>query len=120
MLDPFPWTGMTAELVRVRGRILFGLGTRLLGGQADYSEAAGAIWSLVDVARHCNDPESREMLLAEARKSVAKLGPRKPARGLRPLTALAAVAAHDAFGGSGAGRGFVALIHTLTGRLPHG
>jgi phytoene synthase len=120
MLDPFPWTAMTAELVRVRGRILFGVGARLLGGQADDVAAAGAIWSLVDVARLCSDSASRAILLDEARKSIAELGPHKPPRSVRPLTALAAVAAHDALGGSGAGRGFVALVHTLTGRIPRG
>jgi phytoene synthase len=120
LLEPFPWTTLTAELVRVRGRILFGLGARPLGLKAEDGEGAGAIWSLVDVARHCSDPESRGMLLAEARRSITELGPRKPPRNLRPLTALAAVAAHDAFGGSRAGRGFVALVHTLTGRIPRG
>ena len=120
LLEPFPWTVLTAELVRVRGRILFGMGARLLGANAEEVEAAGAIWSLVDVARHCSDRASREMLFAEARKSIAELGPRKPPRSLRPLTALAAVAAHDALGGSRAGRGLVALVHTLTGRFPRG
>jgi phytoene synthase len=120
LLEPLPWSILTAELVRVRGRILFGLGATLLGGRTDDAESAGAIWSLVDVARHCSDTKSREMLFAEARKSIAGLGPSKPARLVRPLTALAAVAAHDALGGSGAGRGLVALIHTLTGRLPRG
>jgi phytoene synthase len=120
LLEPFPWTVMAAELVRVRGRMLFGIGARLLNQNADEAEAAGAIWSLVDVGRHSSDPASREMLFAEARKSIAELGPQKPPRSLRPLTALAAVAAHDVLGGSGAGRGLVALVHTLTGRLPRG
>jgi len=120
LLEPFPWTILTAELVRVRGRILFGLGTKLLGGRTDAVEDAGAIWSLVDVARHCSDPASRALLFEEARKSIVELGSRKPPRILRPMTALAAAAAHDALGGSSAGRGFVALIHTLTGRIPRG
>jgi 15-cis-phytoene synthase len=120
LLEPFPWTILTTELVRVRGRILFGLGATLLGGKADDAEDAGTLWSLVDVARHCSDAASRIMLFDEARKSIAELGPRKSPRILRPLTALAAVAAHDALGGSSVGRGFVALLHTLTGRLPRG
>jgi len=120
LLKPFPWTVLAAELIRVRGRILFGIGGRLLGQNAEEVEAAGAIWSLVDIARHCSDLASREMLFAEACKSIADLGPHKPPRGLRPLTALAAVAAHDVLGGSSAGRGLVALVHTLTGRFPRG
>jgi phytoene synthase len=120
LLEPFPWTVLAAELIRVRGRILFGIGARLLGQNAEGGEGAGAIWSLVDVARHCSDPQSREMLLAEARRSIGELGPQKPLRDLRPVTALGAVAAHDVLGGSAGGRGLVALIHTLTGRYPRG
>jgi len=120
LLEPFPWTILAAELVSVRGRILFGIGARLLNQHAEDGEAAGAIWSLVDVANHCSDPPSREMLFAEARKSIAALGPRKPPRSLRPLTALAAVAAHDVLGGGSVGRGLVALVHRLTGRFPRG
>ena len=120
LLEPFPWTILAAELVSVRGRILFGIGARLLNRNADEGEAAGAIWSLVEVASRCSDPSSREMLFAEARKSIAELGPRKPPRSMRPLTALAAVAAHDVLCGSSVGRGLVALVHTLTGRFPRG
>jgi phytoene synthase len=126
LLEPFPWTVMTAELVRVRGRILFGIGARLLGWEADDGEAAGALWSLVDVARYCSDYTSRRMLLDEARKAIGELGPRKPPRSLRPLTALAAVAAHDVFRnkpldlGNSIGRGVVASVHLITGRLPRG
>ena len=120
LLEPFPWSVLAAELIRVRGRVLFGIGERLLGQNGKGIEAAGAIWSLVDIARHCSDFASRDMLFAEARKSIADLGPLKPPRSLRPLTALAAVAAHDVLGGSGAGRGLAALVHTLTGRFPRG
>jgi phytoene synthase len=120
LLEPFPWTVLTAELVRVRGRILFGIGAKLLGLEAKEAEAAGALWSLVDVARHCSDQLSQALLFDEARKCVAALALSKPPRSLRPLTALAAVAAHDAVGGSSLGRGIVALAHTLTGRYPRG
>lgn len=120
LLEPFPWTLLTAKLVRARGRILFGVGARLLGANAEEAEAAGALWSLVDVARHCSDQPSRAMLFDEARKSVAALSSQKPPRGLRQLTALAAVAAHDALGGRNLSRGIVALTHTLTGRYPRG
>ena len=120
LLQPFPWTVLTAEWVRVRGRILFGIGAKLFGLEAKEAEAAGALWSLVDVARHCSDQSSQVMLFDEARKSVAELPFNMPPRGLRPLTALAAVSAHDSLGGSGLGRAIVALAHTLTGRYPRG
>lgn len=120
LAEPFPWTALTSELIRVRGRILFGLGARLLGRKAEEAEAAGALWSLVDAARHCSDPGSSAMLLGEARRDISELGAQKPARVLRPLTALAAVAAHDVLGGNSVGRGLVALVHTLTGRFPRG
>ena len=120
LLEPFPWTVLTAELVRVRGSILFGIGAKLLGLEGNEAEAAGALWSLVDVARHCSDQPSQAMLFDEARKSVAALAFSKPPRNLRPLTALAAVAAHDALGGSSLSRAIVALAHTLTGRFPRG
>ena len=120
LLEPFPWTPLTADWVRVRGRILFGIGARLLGRQAEDGEDAGALWSLVDVARSCSDTRSGAMLEGEARKSIAEVGRRKSPRSLRPLTALAAVAAHDVLGDSGIRRGMVALVHTLTGRFPRG
>lgn len=120
LLEPFPWTIFGAEWIRVRGRILFSIGARLLDQKGEKVEDAGAIWSLVEVARHCSDPPSRELLFDEARKSIAELGPRRPPRAIRPLTTLAAVAAHDALGGSSLGRGAVAVIHTLAGRFPRG
>ena len=92
----------------------------LLGEEPEEPKAPAPLWSLVDVARHCSDPDSRTMLQAEARKSIAEIGPKKPPRNLRPLTALGAVAAHDVLGGSSFGRGVVALVHTLTGRFPRG
>ena len=101
-----------------RGAVL--ASARLLNQDGEEAESSGAIWSLVDVARHCSDEASREMLFNEARKTIAELGPHKPSRSLRPLTALAAVAANDVLGGSIVGRGMVALVHTLTGRFPRG
>ena len=38
---PFPWDGAQAEALRLRGRILFGIGARLLGGEAGGSGNRG-------------------------------------------------------------------------------
>ena len=105
---------------------MFGVGARLLGARAEDGETAGALWSLVDVARHCSDGRSREMLLDQARFAMVDLSSRKPPRRLRPLTMLAALAAYDAMRdppfdpGSGFGRGAIAWVHSLTGRFPRG
>ena len=116
MLEPLPWRDAQAEGLALRGRILFGIGARLLGGEPAEAEAAGAFWSLVDGARHCSDPVSRDHLLNVAR--AVAFPPRAP-RNLRPLTVLAAVAAADTKNpGSGVARVIAALLHRQTGRLP--
>jgi phytoene synthase len=118
LLGPFPWGEPQAEGLRLRGRILFGIGARLLGGGSHDGEAAGAIWSLADGAHHCSDGRSREFLLSEARKATGGV-PRKLPRELRPLTVLAALAAHDVLKGTaGAGRVAAALAHRMRGTLP--
>src|SRR5207248_10486220 len=66
LLEPFPWGDEAAEGLRLRGRILFGIGARLLGGEPQHAEAAGALWSVVDGAIHCSDQPSREFLLQHA------------------------------------------------------
>ena len=126
LLNSFPWTSEVASAACLRGRIMFGAGARLLGARAEEGEAAGAVWSLVDVARHCSDDRSRQMILDQARLAIVDLGRRKPPRCLRPLTTLAALAAYDAMRdrpldpGNGFGRGAIAWVHSLTGRFPRG
>jgi phytoene synthase len=118
LLQPFPWTELVAEGLELRGRLLFGLGGRLLGGDAD-AESAGALWSLADGARHCSDADSREMLEHEARHALAAL-PRRARRRVRPLTILAAVSAADLLsGGSPCARLAAALRHRAFGTFPH-
>src|SRR5206468_3403144 len=78
LLQPFPWGGEQAEGLRLRGRILFGIGARLLGGKPEDAEAAGAFWSLADGAAHCSDAPSREFLLRAARGALAGLPRRLP------------------------------------------
>ena len=112
--------------LRRRGQILFGLGARLLGWDAAEGEAAGELWSLVDGARRCHDFYIRQALLEEARAAIVHLPRQKPPRALRPMTVLAALAAHDVLRGKpldlggGPGRGIVASMHLLRGSLPRG
>ena len=79
LLGDFPWKDEQAEGLKLRGRILFGIGATLLSGYPEDAEAPGALWSLVDGARHCTDVHSRMFLLAEDRYDQ----PRICTRGLR-------------------------------------
>ena len=115
LMEPFPWNERQAQGLELRGRLLFGIGARLLGGAAEEAEAAGAFWSLVDGAQHCSDAASRQMLLSAA-KAIRLPG--KIPRELRPLTVLAAVAVASARDRvSGITRGMAALRHRATGRF---
>jgi phytoene synthase len=115
LLQPFPWDKAQAEGLRLRGRILFGIGARLLGGDPEGAEAAGALWSLVDGALHSSNAESRQMLLGAA-QAIAL--PRKISRTLRPLTVLAAIAVPTITDpSSGVARGMAAVHHRATGRF---
>lgn len=114
--EPFPWSEEVAQGFRLRGRILFGLGARLLLGDPSAAASAGELWSLIDVANHCSDERSRECLLNEARKIDVTAG---IARRLRPLTIITAVAVEELCAPSNSfGRGVAALSHRLTGRIP--
>jgi phytoene synthase len=118
LLQPFPWGGEVAEGLKLRGRILFAIGARLLGADPTLTEAPGELWSLVDGAQHCSDLESRELLMTEARKVLAGATGRMP-RLLRSLTVLAAIAAaHLVRGGGSMARVTAALRHRLMGSLP--
>jgi phytoene synthase len=119
LLEAFPWGHPASDGLALRGRLLFGIGARLLGGRAADAEAAGALWSLVDGASHCSDAESREHLCAAARAAIGDVPRRIPAQ-IRPLTILAALAAYDLRPGGRLGRVGVALAHKLKGTIPHG
>jgi len=84
LLSPFPWDDVVADAVAQRGRILFGIGARLLGREAAEGEPFGAVWSLADVARRCSDTESRSLLRDRASSAIVEL-PKTP-RELLPLT----------------------------------
>jgi hypothetical protein len=117
LLEPFPWDEPQSEGLKLRGRVLFGIGARLLGGEIKDAEMAGETWSLADGADHCSDQPSRIFLQREA-ASAASLQPRKIPRTLRPLTVLAALAAYDVRPGGRLGRGGAAIAHRLTGQFP--
>jgi phytoene synthase len=82
------------------------------------------MWALVDAARHCSDAPSRLLLLEGARDEASDLGPERFPLPLRPLSALAALAARDLgrrqpFEREGAPARIAAMLrHRLTGRLP--
>jgi 15-cis-phytoene synthase len=118
-LEPFPWGVPVAEGFRERGRLLFGLGGRLLHGETEPASAAGALWSLVDGAKHCSDAASRDYLLTEARAALAEV-PERLLAAIRPLTILAALAAFDLRPGGRLGRVGAAFAHRLRGSIPHG
>lgn len=120
LLEPFPWGQSQADALKLRGSILFGIGAWLLGSDEHATEAigAGAIWSLVDGARHCSEPASCALMMDEAR-SVLMAVPMTMPRRLRALTVPAALAASGLFGEPGSlGRLKAALFHRLLGTFP--
>lgn len=115
-LESFPWDSAQANGFRERGRVLFSVGARLLGGDPVAAETAGELWSLIDGALHCSDPQSRDYLLHEARSITLDL--RMP-RNLRPLTIITALAVESVrHPSSGIARGIAAAAHRLVGRMP--
>jgi phytoene synthase len=117
LLEPFPWGEAQVDGVALRGRVLFGVGARLLGCSADEAERAGALWSLADGAQHCSDAPTRDLLASGAGEALAAIAGPLP-RKLRPLTVIAALAALDLLRDAGRlARLSVAFRHRLTGRL---
>ena len=123
LLDPFPWSVETSEGIWLRGLLAFGLAARLLGKSDDRLQQAGALWALVDAARHCSDAETRALLVDRARTIAKGLKGAKFDRRLRPLSMLAALAMRDLqqgepFEAEGTpGRAMTMVRHRLTGRL---
>ena len=117
LLSDQPLTAEDLETYAARrGKLLFSIAARLLGGEG---EAAGDSWALVDLARHSGNEIDRDAALAAAR--ARPLPPRVPAR-LRPLGMLAAVARRDAeparvqWEAEGAPKRMLRmLLHRLTG-----
>jgi phytoene synthase len=124
MFDPFPWTVQTSEAIWFRGNLLYNLGARVVGRADERIQGAGGLWTLVDAARHCSDPQSRAMLIAQARSFARGLaGVRFPGP-LRPLSMLTVLAIRDCRRGEPferegtPGRAAAMLRHRFSGRLP--
>jgi phytoene synthase len=123
LLDDFPWGGETVGAVAGRGAILFGFGATILGGdRPEIARIAGALWALVDVARHCSDEESRHLLIDVARGQLAGFrGTAEPE--VRPLTMLGLLARRDLGRWpqiepeATPGRAWLMIRHKLTGHL---
>ena len=114
----------TGEAIWFRGNLLFGLGARILGTHDDRIQEVGGLWALVDVARHCSDAPSRELLLKQARTFAEGLAGARFPPALRPLSMLGALAVRDASRGEPfeaegkAPRAAALLRHRMTGRIP--
>lgn len=106
-----------------RGRALFGIAARLLGGDAadPLALAGGEGWALVDFAAATADPAQRGTAAELARAALAPIAGLRWPRALRPLGMLARLAARDAETidqrrqGS-PGRIAAMLAHRITGR----
>lgn len=118
LLAPFPWGPFQSDALKLRGSILFRTGARLLECDEEAAAPAGAVWSLVDGARHCSDAPSRALLLEEARSALVIVPKRMPAR-LRALTILAALGAAElGREPSAVGRLKSAALHRFLGTFP--
>lgn len=124
LFDDFPWDLATSEAIWFRGRLLFGLGARILGGAGERVEAAGGLWAMVDAARHCSDSQSRTVLIDQGRTFWRGLSGVRFDKAVRPLTGLTALAARDLArrgpfeAEASRGRAAAMLAHRLTGKLP--
>jgi len=103
-----------------RGSRLFRLSARLLGNRDFPVDRAGALWALVDLARHSTDPAEARAALGAARQATERARWPRP---LRPLGMLAMLARRDLERGADAGerqggpaRMWRMLRHRLTGR----
>lgn len=119
LLSPFPWDDLVADAIAQRGRILFGIGARLLGREAAEGEPFGVVWSLDDVARRCSDNESRALLRNRATSAIAELPQRTP-NGLLPLAMFVFRRAYELQHGDRYGwhRLFWAVRSYMSGRIP--
>jgi len=124
LFDPFPWSIQTSEAIWLRGNLLFGLAARAVRQADEHIQGAGGLWTLVDAARHCSDPQSRATLLDQASAFGRGLAGVRFAGRLRPLSALAVLALRDCRRGEPferegtPARAAAMLRHRLSGRLP--
>jgi phytoene synthase len=117
LLEPFPWTEVTAEAAWLRGRRLFAMAASILSRSGDAIEAAGGVWALADVARHCSDDPSRDRLLSIASAHARALAGTRIPPALRPLSILVLDAINRLRNRSMIGRTAASLSHRSTGIL---
>lgn len=120
LFTPFPWDDLVADALAQRGKILFGIGARLLGRAPAEGEPFGEVWSLDDGARHCSDKQSRALLRDRAKSAVAELPRGRIPDELQPLTMVAFRRAYELLHGH---RGrwrrlFAGLRYYIFGTLP--
>jgi phytoene synthase len=106
---------------RLRGRPLFALAARLLGGAPCEEVAmAGEGWALADLGCRLGDARAAALARARAASILAEVNHFRWPRSLRPLGALAVLARRDAMRGvrrqGSPARVARALLHRLTGR----
>jgi len=124
LFGPFPWTIQTSEAIWFRGRLLFGLGARVLGQADELVQSAGGLWALVDAVRQCSDADSRTLLFNQARTFARGLAGARFAPALRPLSLLGTLAIRDCRRGEPfepegtPGRALALARHRLTGQFP--
>lgn len=107
---------------RLRGRLLFGLATKMLGHEGSEEAAiAGEGWALIDLCSHLRDPQAMAFARARAHACLDGLGGYRWPRTLRALGALAVLARADARNAgprhqASPRRIGRALLHRFTGR----
>jgi 15-cis-phytoene synthase len=124
LLEDFPWKHQTVEAVAERGALLFGYAATVLGAKRTHiAKPAGSLWSLVDVARHCSDADSRERLVDVARDQLEGFPADSADIAMRPLAMLGLLARRDLERWpdlepeATPGRAWVMIRHRLTGSL---
>ncbi len=111
LLDP----EVDATLVANRGKLLFGIGGRLLGSRDERIGEAGALYALASVGRR-----GVPQLLEPARDYLQRLSGHRFERRARPLTMLARASARDLDRDEAEGsasRAAAMLAHRWSGRI---
>ena len=124
LLEPFPDDDLTMEQVAERGTVFFQMASTLIANANKQIDQAGALWGLTNAARQSVDWPTRTHLFLHAEEALARLCSHRFDRRVRPLTALAGLAARDAKKGefniepeATPGRALVLLRHRITGRI---
>ena len=126
LLGDFPWEDEVVGPVAGRGAFLFGYAALLLGADPPglkMAQTAGALWAVVDVAKHCSDEDSRFVLIDVARGRLDELAGDAVEPAVRPLTMFGVLARRDLArwpeidAEATPGRAWVMIRHRLTGKV---